>query len=81
MSLGATRFDTITFFAAVHAPFKQINIVIPLQIYAMPVFDMMETILVKKLHFTPSLTLRLIARSLYVGMFFSLLKKRPTTLN
>lgn len=33
----------------------------------MPVFDMMETVLVKKLHFPPGLALRLIARSTYVG--------------
>ena len=33
----------------------------------MPVFDMIETVLVKKLRFTPGLTLRLIARSTYVG--------------
>jgi amino acid permease len=37
------------------------------QIYAMPVFDMMETVLVKKLHLPPGLMLRLIARSAYVG--------------
>jgi hypothetical protein len=37
------------------------------QIYAMPVFDMIETVLVKKLRFPPGLTLRLIARTLYVG--------------
>jgi hypothetical protein len=37
------------------------------QIFAMPVFDMMETVLVKKLHFPPGLALRLIARSTYVG--------------
>ncbi|MQM04029.1 hypothetical protein Taro_036821 [Colocasia esculenta] len=37
------------------------------QIYAMPVFDMIETVLVKKLHFPPGLTLRLIARTVYVG--------------
>jgi hypothetical protein len=33
----------------------------------MPVFDMIETVLVKKLRFSPGLTLRLIARSTYVG--------------
>jgi len=38
------------------------------QIYAMPVFDMMETVLVKKLHFTPGLPLRLVARSTYVAL-------------
>jgi hypothetical protein len=37
------------------------------QIFARPVFDMMETVLVKKLHFPPGLALRLIARSTYVG--------------
>nr|XP_018676022.1 PREDICTED: lysine histidine transporter 1-like isoform X1 [Musa acuminata subsp. malaccensis] len=37
------------------------------QIYAMPVFDMIETVLVKKLHFPPGLTLRLIARTVYVA--------------
>ncbi|CAA6668043.1 unnamed protein product [Spirodela intermedia] len=36
-------------------------------IYAMPVFDMMETVLVKKLRFRPGLPLRLIARSIYVA--------------
>ena len=33
----------------------------------MPVFDMIETVLVKKMWFPPGLTLRLIARSTYVG--------------
>jgi hypothetical protein len=37
------------------------------QIYAMPVFDMMETVLVKKMKFPPGMTLRLIARTVYVG--------------
>lgn len=37
------------------------------QIYAMPVFDMMETVLVKKLHLPPGLILRLVARSSYVA--------------
>ncbi|WOL00919.1 hypothetical protein Cni_G09632 [Canna indica] len=38
-----------------------------IRIYAMPVFDMIETMLVKKLYFTPGLTLRLIVRSVYVA--------------
>lgn len=38
-----------------------------LQIYAMPVFDMMETLLVKKLHFRPTRLLRFIVRNIYVG--------------
>ncbi|PUZ49966.1 hypothetical protein GQ55_6G021700 [Panicum hallii var. hallii] len=33
----------------------------------MPVFDMIETVLVRKFRFRPGLTLRLIARTLYVG--------------
>jgi hypothetical protein len=38
-----------------------------MQIYAMPVFDMLETVLVKKMGFPPGLTLRLITRTIYVG--------------
>jgi amino acid permease len=37
------------------------------QIYAMPVFDMLESVLVKRFHLTPSRMLRLVTRSLYVG--------------
>ncbi|XP_073007499.1 lysine histidine transporter 1-like [Typha latifolia] len=48
--------------------FVVIHVIGSYQIYAMPVFDMMETVLVKKLHFPPGLTLRLIARSLYVAL-------------
>jgi hypothetical protein len=33
----------------------------------MPVFDQLETVMVKKLHFTPSILLRLVTRSVYVG--------------
>jgi hypothetical protein len=36
------------------------------QIYAMPVFDTLETLLVRRLHFPPSFHLRLVTRSLYV---------------
>ncbi|CAO2210379.1 unnamed protein product [Urochloa humidicola] len=36
------------------------------QVYAMPVFDMIETVLVRKFWFTPGLRLRLIARTIYV---------------
>jgi amino acid permease len=38
------------------------------QIYAMPVFDMLETLLVKKWRIAPSFKLRLITRSTYVGI-------------
>jgi hypothetical protein len=37
------------------------------QIYAMPVFDMIETVLVKKHRFQPTFCLRLVARSSYVA--------------
>lgn len=36
------------------------------QIYAMPVFDMIEGVLVRNLHLSPGLLLRLVARSIYV---------------
>lgn len=38
------------------------------QLYAMPVFDMMETVLVKKWHLPAGLPLRLVARSTYVAL-------------
>lgn len=37
------------------------------QIYAMPVFDMMETLLVKSFHIPPGYVLRLVVRSAYVA--------------
>ncbi|PWA81976.1 lysine histidine transporter 1 [Artemisia annua] len=37
------------------------------QIYAMPFFDMIETVLVKKLNFTPSFMLRFVTRNIYVA--------------
>uniref|UniRef100_A0A0D9XY71 Amino acid transporter transmembrane domain-containing protein n=1 Tax=Leersia perrieri TaxID=77586 RepID=A0A0D9XY71_9ORYZ len=46
--------------------FVVIHVIGSYQIYAMPVFDMLETLLVKKMRFKPGLPLRLIARSLYV---------------
>uniref|UniRef100_A0A7N0T7I7 Amino acid transporter transmembrane domain-containing protein n=1 Tax=Kalanchoe fedtschenkoi TaxID=63787 RepID=A0A7N0T7I7_KALFE len=47
--------------------FVVIHVVGSYQIYAMPVFDMLETYLVKKLKFDPSFKLRFITRSVYVG--------------
>lgn len=38
------------------------------QIYAMPVFDLVEGILVKRIGLRPSLLLRIVTRSTYVGM-------------
>jgi amino acid permease len=43
-----------------------VHVVGSYQVFAMPVFDMIETVLVKKLEFTPGLRIRLIARSVYV---------------
>jgi hypothetical protein len=43
-----------------------VHVVGSYQVFAMPVFDMIETVLVKKLHFTPGHRIRLIARSAYV---------------
>ena len=44
-----------------------VHVVGSYQVYAMPVFDMIETVLVMKHKFTPGIRLRLIARSAYVG--------------
>ncbi|XXG89039.1 hypothetical protein AAC387_Pa12g1141 [Persea americana] len=52
---------------AVANMFVVIHVIGSYQVFAIPVFDMMETVLVKKFHFTPRLTLRLISRSLYVA--------------
>ena len=43
-----------------------------LQIYATPVFDMLETLSVKKLNFRPCFRLRLITHTLYVGEWLML---------
>uniref|UniRef100_A0A5B6Z6M8 Putative lysine histidine transporter 1 n=1 Tax=Davidia involucrata TaxID=16924 RepID=A0A5B6Z6M8_DAVIN len=47
--------------------FVVIHVIGSYQIYAMPVFDMIETVLVKKLHFKPSLMLRFVTRNIYVA--------------
>lgn len=44
-----------------------IHVIGSYQIYAMPVFDMLESVLVKKCHLPPGIILRLVARSLYVA--------------
>lgn len=51
-----------------HMKQRVVKMGVVVQIYAMPVFDMMESVLVKKLRFRPSWYLRLITRSSYVGM-------------
>ncbi|KAK4768452.1 hypothetical protein SAY87_003593 [Trapa incisa] len=47
--------------------FVVIHVIGSYQIYAMPVFDMIETVLVKKLHFKPSFMLRFVSRNVYVA--------------
>ncbi|KAG9144183.1 hypothetical protein Leryth_021405 [Lithospermum erythrorhizon] len=47
--------------------FVVIHVIGSYQIYAMPVFDMLETLLVKKLHFQPTFMLRFVTRNLYVA--------------
>jgi amino acid permease len=49
-----------------------IHVIGSYQVYAMPVFDMMETVLVKKLRFRPGVRLRLVSRTVYVGNASSL---------
>ncbi|CAL0327998.1 unnamed protein product [Lupinus luteus] len=48
--------------------FVVVHVVGGYQIFAMPVFDMMETYMVIKLKFAPSFGLRLISRSIYVAL-------------
>jgi hypothetical protein len=43
------------------------------QVFAMPVFDMIETVMVKNLDFAPTFALRLSVRTLFVGMSYTLL--------
>ncbi|KAJ6431355.1 hypothetical protein OIU84_018774 [Salix udensis] len=47
--------------------FVVVHVIGSYQIYAMAVFDMLETALVKKLHFSPSFMLRFVTRTVYVG--------------
>jgi len=48
--------------------FVVIHVIGSYQIYAMPVFDMMETLLVKKLDFRPTFMLRFVTRTTYVAV-------------
>ncbi|KAJ7974756.1 lysine histidine transporter 1 [Quillaja saponaria] len=47
--------------------FVVVHVIGSYQLFAMPVFDMIETVLVKKLHFPPSFLLRFVARNTYVA--------------
>ncbi|KAL2559919.1 Lysine histidine transporter 1 [Forsythia ovata] len=48
--------------------FVVVHVIGSYQVYAMPVFDMIETLLVKKFKFKPSTKLRFTTRTLYVGL-------------
>ncbi|THG04631.1 lysine histidine transporter 1-like [Camellia sinensis] len=48
--------------------FVVVHVIGSYQIYAMPVFDMIEAVLVTKLKFKPSTMLRLISRNIYVAL-------------
>ncbi|CAL1391521.1 unnamed protein product [Linum trigynum] len=48
--------------------FVVIHVIGSYQLFAMPVFDMMESTLVKKLNFKPSFKLRFITRTVYVAL-------------
>lgn len=48
--------------------FVVVHVIGSYQVFAMPVFDMMETVLVTKFNLPPGLYLRLIARSTYVAL-------------
>ncbi|KAL2320246.1 hypothetical protein Fmac_029215 [Flemingia macrophylla] len=54
--------------------FVVIHVIGSYQLYAMPVFDMIETVMVKKLRFKPSWVMRFAVRNVYVG-------EHNTTLN
>ncbi|KAJ4959635.1 hypothetical protein NE237_019545 [Protea cynaroides] len=48
--------------------FVVVHVIGSYQIYAIPVFDMLETTLVKKFHFTPCFRLRFFTRTTYVAL-------------
>ncbi|XVE84113.1 hypothetical protein DITRI_Ditri16bG0143500 [Diplodiscus trichospermus] len=50
--------------------FVVIHVIGSYQLFAMPVFDMIETLMVKKLRFRPTRMLRFVVRNLYVGITF-----------
>ncbi|KAJ0037796.1 hypothetical protein Pint_23658 [Pistacia integerrima] len=56
-----------TWLIAMANVFVVIHVIGSYQIFAMPVFDMLETFLVKKLHFRPSFFLRFVTRTTYVA--------------
>ncbi|KAI4365974.1 hypothetical protein MLD38_021906 [Melastoma candidum] len=57
--------------------FVVVHVIGSYQVYAIPVFDMMESFLVKKCKFQPSRKLRFIARTSYVGLTMFLAMSFP----
>ena len=49
------------------------------QVFAMPLFDLMEKGLVKKLNVPSGLPLRLVVRTTYVGKYYSIFLVQPFT--
>ncbi|KAL9256952.1 Lysine histidine transporter 1-like protein [Drosera capensis] len=56
-----------TWLIAMANMFVVVHVIGSYQIYAMPVFDMLETVLVTKLNFKPSWILRFVTRNVYVA--------------
>ncbi|CAN4113798.1 unnamed protein product [Withania somnifera] len=56
-----------TWLIAIANIFVVIHVIGSYQIYAMPVFDMIETVLVRKFRFKPTLKLRFVTRNIYVA--------------
>ncbi|KAK7261328.1 hypothetical protein RIF29_27637 [Crotalaria pallida] len=48
--------------------FVVVHVIGGYQLYAMPVFDMIETVMVRKMNFRPSKILRFVVRNVYVGL-------------
>ncbi|KAK6242229.1 hypothetical protein SCA6_007618 [Theobroma cacao] len=57
-----------TWLVAAANMFVVVHVIGGYQVYAMRVFDMIESALVKKLHFTPCLRLRFISRTIFVAL-------------
>ncbi|KAJ7550221.1 hypothetical protein O6H91_07G088900 [Diphasiastrum complanatum] len=63
-----TRLQHPTWLVATANLMVVIHVIGSYQVYAMPVFDMLETVFVKKMRLSPGLLLRLIVRSTYVAL-------------
>ncbi|KAG8366801.1 hypothetical protein BUALT_Bualt16G0005600 [Buddleja alternifolia] len=59
-----------TWLIAMANMFVVVHLIGSYQIYAIPVFDMMETVLVKKMRFKPTWYLRFVSRNIYVASLY-----------